>query len=115
MGAAVAAVVVYGFRTVRGWPFVGGQAHWVAGLVLTAAVVFHIGRSGVWLDFRSMLVGVADLRSGWQVVKQTGGQGGAGPIRIGKYSLLQKLFHLVGAVDVLSLVVTGLLMLAQID
>jgi formate dehydrogenase subunit gamma len=62
-----------------------------------------------------MRVATADVRSGWRAVGQAFGPKGPPPHKPGKYSLLQKLYHLVVAVVVLALVATGLPMLLKID
>jgi len=55
------------------------------------------------------------VRSGWRAVGQAFGRKGPPPLKPGKYSLLQKLYHFAVAAVVLALVVTGLLMLLKID
>lgn len=78
--------------------------HWVSGLVLTIAVVFHIVRSLFWQDLKSMWIKLGDLKELTDSEKKPG-----------KYSLAQKCMH--AAVTVLTLVVigTGLAMFAVID
>ena len=81
-------------------------AHWVAGIVLTAAIVFHIIRSLFWKDLAAVWIKPSDL------AELTGGS--AAPLP-GKYSLAQKGMHLVMAVLVLIAVGSGIALLAQID
>jgi len=115
MAAAVLTLLGTGFLPVLGWKFEWVTAHWIAGLVLAALVVWHIVRASFWLDFWSMVVGLDDLRNGWRAVGQAFGRKGSPPLKPGKYSLLQKLYHLAIAAVLLALVTTGILMLLKID
>jgi formate dehydrogenase subunit gamma len=115
MAAAVLTLLGTGFLPILGWKFEWVTAHWIAGLVLAALVAWHIVRASVWLDFWSMVVGFDDVRSVWRAVCQAFGRGAPSPLKPGKYSLLQKLYHLAVAGVVLALVATGLLMLLKID
>jgi formate dehydrogenase subunit gamma len=72
--------------------------HWVAGVVLTVLVVFHILRSMVWRKLRSIGFSVSELRGR----------------NVGKYSVAQKLMHHAMSLMALSAVLTGLLMLKKI-
>lgn len=78
--------------------------HWVSGLVLTAAVVFHIIRSFFWQDLMSMWIKPSDLRELTDPARKPG-----------KYSLAQKCMHAGVAVLTLLAVGTGLVMFAMID
>jgi formate dehydrogenase subunit gamma len=115
MAAAVLTLLGTGFLPILGWKFEWVTTHWIAGLVLGALVVWHIVRASFWLDFWSMVVGFDDVQSAWRAVCQAFGRGTPSPLKPGKYSLLQKLYHLAIAVVVLALVATGLLMLLKID
>jgi len=115
MAAAVLTLLATGFLPILGWKFEWVTAHWIAGVMLAGLVVFHIVRATVWLDFWSMVPGFEDLRSGWRAVGQALGRQGPAPLKPGKYSILQKAYHLLIAIVVLALVATGLLMLLKID
>jgi hypothetical protein len=114
MAAAVLTLLGAGFLPILGCKFEWVTTHWIAGLVLAALVAWHIVRASFWLDFWSMVVGFDDMRSGWRAVGQAFGRKGPPPPKPGKYSLLQKLYHLAVAGLVLALVATGLLMLLEI-
>jgi len=115
MAAAVLTLLATGFLPILGWKFEWVTAHWIAGVMLAGLVVFHIVRASVWLDFWSVVPGLEDLRSGWCAVGQALGRQGPAPLKPGKYSILQKAYHLLIAIVVLALVATGLLMLLKID
>jgi len=115
MAAAVLTLLGTGFLPILGWKFEWVTAHWIAGLVLAALVAGHILRASFWLDFWSMVLGFEDVRSGWCAVGQAFSRKGPRPLKPGKYSLLQKLYHVAIACVVLALVATGSLMLLKID
>lgn len=115
MAVALLTCLFTAFLPILGWKFAWVTAHWTAGIVLTAVILFHIVRALLWQDFWSMVIGPRDLRSSWRYVVQALGRGGSPPQRDAKYSPLQKLFHLLVAAVVLAIVATGLLMLSKID
>jgi cytochrome b subunit of formate dehydrogenase len=89
--------------------------HWVTGLVLTIAVLFHIVRASIWLRLAAIIPGPRDIADAWRTFRRTVADRFAPPVRQGKYSMAQKLYHLAITAIVLTLIVTGLLMLAKID
>jgi formate dehydrogenase subunit gamma len=115
MAAALLTCLFTAFLPILGWKFEWVTAHWIAGIVLTVAVLFHIVRALFWQDFWSMVIGPRDLRKSWRLVARALGFGGPVPQRDAKYSPLQKSFHMLVAVVVLAIVATGLLMLSKID
>jgi thiosulfate reductase cytochrome b subunit len=115
MAAALLVCLFTAFLPILGWKFEWVTTHWIAGIVLTAAILFHIVRAVVWQDFWAMVPGPRDLRSSWRFVARSLGLGAPPPQRDAKYSALQKCFHLLVAVVVLAIVATGLLMLSKID
>jgi formate dehydrogenase subunit gamma len=115
MAVAVLTCLFTAFLPILGWKFDWVTAHWIAGIVLTAAILFHIVRAALWQDFWSMVIGPRDLRSSWRLVSLAVRRGGLLPQLDAKYSPLQKLFHMLVAAVVLAIVVTGLLMLSKID
>lgn len=115
MAAALLTCLLTAFLPILGWKFEWVTAHWIAGVVLTAAILFHIVRAVLWQDFWSMVIGPRDLQKSWRLVARVLGLGERPPQRDAKYSLLQKNFHMLVAVVVLAIVATGLLMLSKID
>lgn len=88
-----------GLLPVAGIKFDWVTIHWLAGLLLTLAVVLHLLRAIFWQGLRSMWIDLRDLRGG----------------RPGKYSLAQKLMHHAWSAVVLAAIVTGLVMMIRID
>jgi cytochrome b subunit of formate dehydrogenase len=102
---AVAVLLLMGsaFLPIVGWKFSWVPLHWITGLVLTAAVLFHLVRSTVYRRLRCMLVGWRDLRDAY-----------TGRLAA-KYTLAQKLMHAAMGTAVLVATVTGVIMLAKVD
>lgn len=115
MAASVLTLLVTAFAPIFGWDFDWVTIHWIAGIVLTAAVLFHIVRAIFILDFWSMMIDRSDLQNAWRGVAYVALGAGPAPTKPGKYPLLQKLFHWGMAGWLLVLIATGLLMLAKLD
>ena len=103
MAVSVFVLLVTGIFPIIGIEFDWLTIHWIAGLVLTVAVLFHIVRA-FWLDLGSMWISARDLKEPFDA-----------SIKPGKYSLAQKSMH--ATVTVLSILVigSGLVMFAMID
>ena len=102
------------FLPILGLEFGWVTIHWMTGLVLMAAVLFHIVRVLMRGTFGSMWIGRADVADAVDVMKSTLKR--TLPTRLpGKYSVAQKLIHHAFAVVVLTTLVTGGMMLARID
>ncbi|HEX6997626.1 MAG TPA: cytochrome b/b6 domain-containing protein [Gammaproteobacteria bacterium] len=114
---AAAALTLLGtaFLPILGVMFPWVTAHWIAGLVLAAAVLFHVVRALGWQNRGAMWIGAADLRDGVDTVRFALRASARPPRKPGKYSLAQKLIHALFAVVILTTVVTGGLMLVRID
>jgi thiosulfate reductase cytochrome b subunit len=115
MAAALLTCLFSAFLPILGWKFEWVTLHWIAGIVLTAAVLFHIVRAVIWQDFWAMVIGPRDLRKCWRFLARSLRLGGSPPPRDAKYSPLQKIYHKLVALLVLAIIATGLLMLSKID
>jgi formate dehydrogenase subunit gamma len=73
------------------------QVHWIAGIILTVAILLHVIRVLFWQRLRTIMLRTADL-SGKPA---------------GKYTAAQKLMHLGWSVAVLVGIVTGLFMMMK--
>lgn len=103
------------FLPIIGIKFPWVTIHWVAGVVLTFAVLFHIVRSLPWRRLRTMGFGPQDLRESFAGVAWSIKLKRQPPPKSGKYSPAQKLMHHVVAVLVLVTVATGLPMMVKVD
>ena len=102
------------FLPIIGVQFAWVTVHWLTGLVLAAAVVFHVVRVTVRFTFGRMWLGSADVADAVEIVRATAARR-LPARRPGKYSVAQKLIHHAFALVVLTTLVTGGLMLARID
>ena len=102
------------FLPILGLEFGWVTTHWVTGLVLMAAVLFHVVRALVRWTFGRMWIGAADFRDALAIVGATLRHRALAQ-KVGKYSVAQKAIHHAFAVVVLTTLVTGGFMLARID
>lgn len=102
---ALAVLILLGsaFLPILGLRFSWVPLHWITGVVLTVAVIFHLVRASFFQRLRCMWIGARDFRDAR-----------AGR-RAAKYTLPQKLMHAMMGVAVLVATVTGVLMLAKVD
>ena len=105
---AVLVIVLLGtaFLPVLGVRFDWVPIHWISGLLLTAAILFHLYRAFLIHGVRSMMPTAHDLRAALTREPEDGTV---------KYDLYQKLYHWSVAAVILVLVITGCIMLAKID
>ncbi len=103
------------FLPILGLTFSWLGIHWVTGLVLIAAVLFHILRVLLKQGFGAMWIGGKDLGDAAAIVRATLRRDAGALPKPGKYSFAQKLIHHAFAVVVLTGVGTGGAMLVRID
>jgi formate dehydrogenase subunit gamma len=115
MAASVLTLMGSAFFPIIGWKFEWVSLHWMTGVALALLVLIHMVRALIWQDWRAMLPDSADIRNGVRGIRRALGGGGTAPGKPGKYKILQKLYHLAVAILVLSIIVSGLLMLLKID
>jgi cytochrome b subunit of formate dehydrogenase len=102
------------FLPILGVKFDWVGIHWITGVVLIAAVLFHTVRALVWQDWRTVWIGAADVREALAIARVTLRRGGAVP-KPGKYSFAQKLVHALFTLVVLTAAATGGLMLVRVE
>jgi len=113
--ATVLTLLATSFLPIAGLKFDWITIHWVAGVALTALVLFHVVRALIWQDRSSMGLGRADVKGAVQGIRWGTRLAREAPPAPGKYPLPQKLFHHGMALVILATIVTGLLMLLKID
>ncbi len=114
MAVAVFALLVTGFLPAVGFQFSWVNTHWTVGLVLVLAVAFHIIHASFRRELRAIWPSWNELKDGWRRAGQILGRSEISPERPGKYALANKLYHHIIVLTTLSVVGTGLLMLARI-
>src|SRR5581483_5498278 len=113
MAASMFVLLFTAFLPVAGIKFPWVQWHWMAGLVLTASILFHIVHATVFLDFWSIWVGPSDIPELKAELLRELGRDVPGP-KPGKYPLGNRLYHLAIVVTGLAVAGTGVFMLKRI-
>jgi formate dehydrogenase subunit gamma len=115
MAAAMLTLLVTGFMPLVGIQFGWVTIHWIAGLALTASIVFHIIHASFWLDFWSIWVNKADMQDGWRRFQRSIGRQAPEPRKAGKYPVDNKMYHNAIIATGFAAVVTGLFMMVRIQ
>src|SRR3989475_9856338 len=113
MAASMFVLLFTAFLPIAGVRFPWVQWHWMAGLVLIAAIAFHIVHASFFLDFWSIWVGPKDIPEFKAEILREMGHDVPGP-KPGKYPLGNRLYHLAIVVTGLGVVATGLMMIPRI-
>ena len=113
MAASMFVLLFTAFLPIAGFRFPWVTWHWIAGLVLTASIIYHIVHATFWLDFWSIWVGPKDIPEFKSELMLELGREVPG-YRPGKYPLGNKLYHLAIVVVGFAAVITGLLMMPRI-
>ena len=89
--------------------------HWIVGLILTAAVLVHVLRAFTIFTLRDMWLGFAELKKSVSAELSVVGGNYVKSAKPGKYSVAQKMFHLMMTAVVLLAIGTGIVMMVGID
>lgn len=114
MALAMFALLITAFVPVLGLQFPWVTVHWIAGVFLLAAVIWHIVHALGWQDWRNMWMSASEIPDGVRELKHALGGGGTPP-KSAKYAFDHKLYHHVIVVVTFAAVATGLLMMLRID
>jgi cytochrome b subunit of formate dehydrogenase len=104
MAISVFVLLITGVLPILGVDFSWLTIHWVTGIILTVAVLFHVIRSIFFQQPKEMWVASIDFQEPFD-----------DSIKPGKYSLAQKGMHHAMTTLVLLVIGTGLLLFAVID
>jgi cytochrome b subunit of formate dehydrogenase len=104
MAISVFVLLFTGVLPIVGVDFDWLTIHWVAGLILTAAVLFHTIRAIFWQSPKEMWVSARDFQEPFDEA-----------VKPGKYSFLQKGMHHAMTLLVLLVIGTGLALFAVMD
>ena len=115
MSAAMLVLLITAFLPWMGIQFAWVTIHWIAGLVLTATIVYHIVHATFWQDFWAMWVNGADIKAGMAELNHMIGRNGTAVPKAAKYPIDHKMFHHGAAVSALAAIVTGIFMMLRID
>jgi cytochrome b subunit of formate dehydrogenase len=113
MAASMFTLLFTAFLPVVGIQFAWVTWHWMAGLVLTAAILFHVVHATFFMDFWSIWVGPSDIPELKAEILRELGHEVAGP-KPGKYPLGNRLYHLAIVFAGLTAVGTGVFMMSRV-
>lgn len=114
MAAAMFVLLFTAFLPIAGIRFPWVMWHWIAGLVLTASILFHIIHASFWLDFWSIWVGPKDIPELKAEILREFGHEVEGP-KSGRYPLGNRLYHTMIVVAGLAVVATGVCMMVRVE
>jgi cytochrome b subunit of formate dehydrogenase len=115
MAIAMLALLVTAFLPKVGVKFAWVEYHWIAGIVLTVSVIYHIFHATFWMDFWSIWPDNEDMEDASRRVKRAMGQSAPAPRKFAKYPLENKLYHLVVMLAGLTAIGTGLFMMKRVQ
>jgi formate dehydrogenase subunit gamma len=113
MASSMLVLVFTAFLPIVGVKFAWVQWHWMAGLLLTASIIFHIIHATFFLDFWSIWVGPSDIPEMKIEFQREFGIDAPGP-KQGKYPLGNRLYHLVVVIAGLAVIATGVMMMWRV-
>ncbi len=89
--------------------------HWIAGLVFTASIIFHIIHASFFLDFWAIWPDRTDVRDAFRRMQRFFGKPAPLPARFSKYPLENKLYHSTILITGLTAIFTGLFMMKRVN
>jgi cytochrome b subunit of formate dehydrogenase len=114
MALAMLALLITAFLPKVGYQFPWVTYHWIAGLVLTASIVFHIIHASFWMDFWSIWPDRIDIEDGKRRWLRATGKATPAPRKFAKYPMENKMYHLIIVLAGLSVTLTGLFMMKRV-
>ena len=113
MAATMFALLFTAFLPIVGVKFAWVYWHWLAGLVLTGSIIYHIIHATFFMDFWSIWIGPKDIPEFKAEMMRELGQDVVAP-KSGKYPLGNRLYHLAILVVGLLASISGMVMMARI-
>jgi cytochrome b subunit of formate dehydrogenase len=113
MAASMLVLVFTAFLPIVGVKFAWVQWHWIAGLVLTVSIIFHVIHASFFLDFWSIWIGPSDIPELKAEMQREFGIDAPGP-KPGKYPLGNRLYHFVVMLAGLAVIITGVFMMKRV-
>jgi cytochrome b subunit of formate dehydrogenase len=115
MAISMFALLLTAFLPKVGVRFPWVTYHWIAGIVLTISIVYHIIHAIFWLDFWSIWPDEEDREDAVRRFRRALGQSAPAPRKFAKYPLENKLYHTIVMLAGLAVVVTGVFMMKRVQ
>ena len=114
MAVAMFALLITAFLPRVGYPFAWVTYHWIAGLVLTVSIVYHIIHASFWLDFWSIWPDAIDIEDAKRRWLRATGKAAEAPRKFAKYPMENKMYHAVIVLTGLAVTLTGVFMMKRV-
>jgi cytochrome b subunit of formate dehydrogenase len=114
MAASMLALLITAFLPRVGVKFPWVTYHWIAGLVLTASILFHIIHASFFLNFWSIWPDKEDMEDAGRRMRRALGKPAPPPRRFAKYPLENKMYHGIIMLTGLSVAITGIFMMFRV-
>lgn len=115
MAVAMLVLLFTGFLPQIGIQFSWLTAHWVAGMILIACILFHIVHATFFQSLRNIWISPRDVREWMQEMRHAVNNNAPPPKKPGKYPVDHKLYHHAVTITGLGVMITGFLMMFRID
>ena len=115
MAGSMLTLLVTAFVPILGLKFAWVEIHWMAGIVLTISIIYHIIHASFWLDFWSIWLNKEDVMEATTRLKRAMGQSAPPPRKAAKYPWDNKMYHTCIVLAALAVVPTGLLMMKRVQ
>jgi len=115
MAASMITLLITAFLPKAGIQFNWVLYHWIAGVVLTVSILFHIVHSTFFLDFWSIWPDRTDVRDAMNRTRRFFGKDAPLASKFAKYPLENKLYHGVVMLAGLAVIITGLFMMKRVQ
>ena len=115
MAAAMLTLLITAFFPLVGIQFAWVTIHWIAGVVLTLLILWHVYAALFQQDMRAVWIGRKEIAEMRAAVGRFFRREGHGKERSAKYPNDQRMFHHAATVTGIGAIVTGLLMMFRID
>ncbi|MCH8810884.1 MAG: cytochrome b/b6 domain-containing protein [Gemmatimonadetes bacterium] len=115
MSVAMLVLLVTAFLPIMGIQFAWVTIHWVAGVILTLMIAYHMVHATFFQDFWAMWVNGADIKAGMAELSHMVGRNGTEVPKAAKYPIDHKMFHHGAAVSGLAAIVTGIFMMLRLE
>jgi cytochrome b subunit of formate dehydrogenase len=114
MAVAMFVLLFTAFLPKVGVQFAWVTWHWIAGVVLTASIIFHIIHASFSMDFWAIWPDKADIEDASRRLRRALGQSAPEPRKFAKYPLENKLYHGVIVLAGLAATITGVFMMFRV-
>jgi cytochrome b subunit of formate dehydrogenase len=114
MAAAMFVLLFTAFLPKVGVQFAWVTYHWIAGVVLTVSIVYHVIHATFFMDPWSIWPDKADLEDAGRRWRRALGQPAEAPRKFAKYPLENKAYHAVIVLAGLAVTLTGVFMMFRV-